>query len=537
MHRREFLQAVGCGAAIVTATGLSRSMARPANRPSSVKAPEGRPNVVFLMADDHRAFSMGCAGNRQIETPNLDRLADRGVLFDRCYATSPLCMASRATVFTGMYEYKTGCNFATGKLSGANWNNLSYAVLLRQAGYRTAFAGKWGFPLDVPDYPKHFDKWGGFQGAGQGSYTTAKNPSLKPYAKKHPHVTRALGAFGQDFIRESAAAGKPFCLSLSFKAPHKPHNVIDPADQKRYRGVTLDRPASFGEKGLDRLPIQAKLGRQYYQRKEWDEAHYQAHLTQYYQLISGVDAAVGMVVEELARQGVADNTVIIYTSDNGYFCGAHGLQGKVLPYDDASRIPLIVVDPRAASAGKKLRSNAIVGNIDFAPTILSLAGLAVPAKMDGKSLTSLIDAPTGSVRESMLLIQNWGWGNNDHNRGLAVVADSWKYIFWCYADPNVPPAEELFDLRTDPAEMTNLAGRAEASETLQKMRALYDEHHAHWSKHCVESVDYTRHRKTFDRNVPWREKAYRGFPKGGKSGSATALKGVYKELTGHAGPK
>ncbi|MCF7849459.1 MAG: sulfatase-like hydrolase/transferase, partial [Kiritimatiellales bacterium] len=121
-----------------------------------------RPNIVFLMADDHQAFSMGCAGNGQVLTPNMDRLAARGVVFDGCYSTSPLCMASRATVFTGMFEYKTGCNFLTGKLSADDWNNLSYAVLLRQAGYRTAFAGKWGFPLEVEDYQSQFDKWGGF---------------------------------------------------------------------------------------------------------------------------------------------------------------------------------------------------------------------------------------------------------------------------------------------------------------------------------------------------------------------------------------
>ena len=152
-----------------------------------------KPNIVFLMADDHRAYSLGCVGDRQIHTPNLDRLARQGLLFQRCYATSPLCMASRATVMTGLYEYKTGCNFSTGKLSAADWRR-SYPVLLREAGYRIAFAGKWGFPLEARDYAQQFHKWGGFEGAGQGSYVTARNPAMKPYARKHPHVTRALGA-------------------------------------------------------------------------------------------------------------------------------------------------------------------------------------------------------------------------------------------------------------------------------------------------------------------------------------------------------
>jgi arylsulfatase A-like enzyme len=167
------------------------------------------------MADDHRALSLGSRGNKEIITPNLDQLARDGISFTRCYATSPLCMASRATVMTGMFEYKTGCNFQTGKLSAQDWGQ-SYPVLMKRAGYRIAFAGKWGFPITVADYQETFDKWGGFQGAGQGHYETSKNPALLSYAKEYPHVSKALGAFGQDFIRESAKAGKAFaCLSVS----------------------------------------------------------------------------------------------------------------------------------------------------------------------------------------------------------------------------------------------------------------------------------------------------------------------------------
>jgi len=495
-----------------------------------------RPNIVFLMADDHRAYSLGCMGDRQIQTPSLDRLAEQGLVFERCYATSPLCMASRATVMTGLYEYKTGCNFATGKLSARDWAS-SYPVLLRKAGYRVAFAGKWGFPLEVRGYARQFDKWGGFEGAGQGSYATARNPAMKPYAREHPHVTRALGAFGRDFIRESAQAGAPFCLSLSFKAPHKPHNAIDPEDQKRYRGTRLDTPPNWGPDYLAKLPAQAKLGRQYVQRAEWDAEHFSEHMRAYYRLISGIDAAVGMVVAELERLGVADNTVVIYTSDNGYFCGAHGLQGKVLPYDDAALVPLIVRDPRAPAAARGRRSKAVVGNIDFAPTLLRLAGLDVPERMDGRSLLPLLADPAGRVRESMLVIQNWGWLNNDHNRGLAVATEDWKYIHWCYADDRVPPAEELFDLRADPRETANVAGDPANADTLERMRELYDRHHAHWATHCVDRDDYTRHRRIFSRHVPWRDKAYRGFGHAAAGSRARkALEAAYEDLTGHKPP-
>ncbi len=493
-----------------------------------------RPNIVFMMADDHQAGAMGCMGNREIETPNLDSLASGGLLFERCYATSPLCMASRATVFTGMYEYKTGCNFSTGKLSVADWNGLSYAVLLRQAGYRTAFAGKWGFPLDVKDYPDAFDKWGGFAGSSQGFYETEKNDALAGYAKDYPHVTRALGAFGRDFIRESAAAGEPFCLSLSFKAPHRPHNVIDPEDKKRYEGTRFSTPPNYGAAANKLHPIQPKLGRQYHQWPEWDPEHYQEHLRAYYQLISGVDTSVGMVMEALEAEGVADNTVIIYTSDNGYFCGSHGFQGKVLPYEEASRIPLIIRDPRGSSAGK--RTKAVVGNIDFAPTILKLAGLKAPAKMDGLSLLPVMDEPDRDLRDSLLVIQNWGWTNSDHNKGLAVVTKNHKYINWCYADENVPPAEELFDLVKDPLEMQNLAGNPEAAQVMMRMRQLYDKHHRHWSQHCVEAENYTRHRNVFDRTIPWQDKKYRGFSEGRGQGNKAIMR-IYEDLTGTKPPE
>ncbi len=483
------------------------------------------------MADDHRAFAMGCAGDRNIRTPNIDELASKGVRFENCYATSPLCMASRATVMTGMYEYKTGCNFQTGKLSADNWSNLSYPVQLKKAGYRVAFAGKWGFPLDVSNYAEQFDKWGGFAGAGQGSYVTAKNRSLAPYAKRYPHVTRALGAFGRDFIRDCAPAEKPFCLSLSFKAPHNPHNTIDPDDQKLYQDTKLPKPDNWGPEYLDKLPVQPKLGRQYLQRSEWDADHYDDHMKHYYQLISGVDSAVGMVLEELQSQGVADNTVVIYTSDNGYFCGAHGLQGKVLPYDDASLIPLIIYDPRSHTGQKHLTSEAVAGNIDFAPTILDLAQLPIPERMDGKSLVPLIERSSEKIHESMLVIQNWGVAHDDHTKGLAVVTEDWKYIVWCYADENVPPAEELFDLKKDPLETRNLLGESEMRPVLEKMRKLYDMHHEHWAERCVDSEDYTRHRRIFDRRIPWRKKNYRDHNFRTVKESR-GLKAAYKELTG-----
>jgi arylsulfatase A-like enzyme len=316
-------------------------------------------------------------------------------------------------------------------------------------------------------------------------------------------------------------------LSLSFKAPHKPHNFVESETETYYEGMTFSKMASWGAKGLDLLPLQPKLSRQYAQRNGWiDEKAYQRHLRVYYQLISGIDIAIGMVLKELERQGVADNTVVIYTSDNGYFCGAHGLQGKVLPYDDASLIPLIIRYPRTGVRNRT--SRAVVGNIDFAPTMLDYAGLPVAKRMDGISIRPVVNESKTRVRDAMLLVQNWGWINNDHSRGLAVATEQHKYIHWCYADQNVPPSEELFDTDKDPDELNNLADDPEAGIILAKMQAFYDQFHRHWSEYCVDSEDYTRHRQIFSRHVPWQEKQFRDSTRKG----AVNMENIYQELTG-----
>ena len=197
-----------------------------------------RPNIIFLLSDDQSTYSLGCYGNEDVKSPQLDRLANDGMVFDRHYDTTAICMASRASVMTGMYEYKHGTNFGHGDMLRKTWEN-SYPVLLRKNGYRTAFAGKFGFDLReepngkrLPMPENDFDMWGG--GPGQTNYSTAKNASMKHYAKDYPHSTRSYGAFGRDFILESAKAGKPFCLSISFKAPHKPATP-DPLDDHIYK--------------------------------------------------------------------------------------------------------------------------------------------------------------------------------------------------------------------------------------------------------------------------------------------------------------
>ncbi len=466
----------------------------------------GRPNLVFLLTDDQATITMGCYGNPDAQTPHLDRLAADGMVFDNHYDTTAICMASRANVMTGMYEYKTGCNFEHGAMLRTHWEK-SYPVLLRKAGYRTAFAGKFGF--EVAEVPKTkgvlpadaFDRWGG--GPGQTTYTTAKNKSMTAYAKDYPHSTLSYGAFGRDFIRASRDSGKPFCLSISFKASHRPVTP-DPRFDDVYANKTFTKPVNYGRQAGEHLSRQSKQGRQYERFESWNyDKDYDGVMRRYHQQIYGVDVAVGMIRDALKANGVADNTVVIFTSDNGFLCGSHGYGSKVLPYEESTRVPLIVFDPRHANSGKHLRSGALTGNVDFAPTLLTLAGLPVPANMDGKNLMPLYDDPQAAIHASLPLINVWG---PKACHSLGVITKDFKYVYWHYGADDFTPVEELFHLARDPHELHNAALNPEQKPQLERMRGLYDAAVAAWKKEAVPYHNYQPFGTLFDRRIPWDEK-------------------------------
>lgn len=458
------------------------------------------PNIIYLMADDQNTLSVGCYGNKDVLTPNMDKLANDGLKFNRHYNTTSICMASRANVMTGMYEYKTGTNFKHGDMKSNIWEK-SYPVLLRQKGYLTAFGGKFGFEVDGKGICKdEFDIWGG--GPGQTSYLTARNRSMVKYAKKYPHSTLSYGAFGQDVIKESVKQNKPFCLSISFKAPHKPSQP-DPRFDSIYKNKKFTKPANFGREYSKHLSEQSKNGRQYKRFTDWHyDTDYDTEMAKYYQLIYGVDVAIGMIREELEKQGIADNTVIIYTSDNGYICGAHGYGSKVLPMEESARVPLLIYDPRIKSAGKKKTVETLTGNIDFAPTILDLASVSIPKNMDGKSLIPIIQKSNKEIHDQMAFINVFG---PIATHSLTVLTKNWKYTYWWYAK-GMEPVEELFDLQNDPLELKNCAVGSKYKSLLKEMRKKYDEELNKWKAECVDYNDYQRFGILFDRNVSWDKK-------------------------------
>ena len=460
-----------------------------------------KPNIIFLMTDDQNVGSVGCYGNSEVLTPNMDKIGEEGIMFMRHYNTTAICMASRATVFTGMYEYKTGTNFDHGNMKPEVWGK-SYPVLLRDAGYFTAFAGKFGIEVEGKGLCEaDFDRWGG--SPGQTFYDTKLNASMAKYANDFPHSTISYGAFGQDVIREAVMQNKPFCLSISFKAPHRPVTP-DPKFDEVYAGKTFTKPANFGPEAGTHMSEQSKQGRQYKRFHEWGySTDYDGVMAKYYQLVYAVDVAIGMIMEELESQGIAANTVIIFTSDNGYICGAHGYASKVLPMEESSRAPLMIYDPRNKSTGKKLQCGSLTGNIDFAPTILDLAGASIPENMDGKSLVPLLENPNRDIHKQLAFINVWG---ALPTQSLTCITKDWKYTYWWYGDSEMEPMEELYNLVSDPLEMKNLAKDSISFNALNSMRVKYDAELEKWKHEAVDYNNYRPYITLFDRTIPWKHK-------------------------------
>ncbi len=465
-------------------------------------AAETRPNIIYLMTDDQTIGALGCYGNKDIITPNLDKLANDGVRFANHYDTTSICMASRSSVMTGLYEYRHGCNFSHGDMERRIFAE-SYPVKLRQAGYFTGFAGKIGFVIQgekFEAFEKECDVWAG--GPGQTNYKTAQNKGIAMYADAYPHCSRAYGAWAKDFMKSAKQSGKPFCMSISFKAPHLPFTP-DPIDLKLYESKTnFTRPLNYGVENGTHLSPQVHTSRAATGYREWVN-DYDHHVKLYYALITGVDAAVGMIREGLQSEGLAQNTVIIFTSDNGYNSGSHGFGDKVIPYEEGSKAPLIIFDPRLPKEHAGKVSEAVTGNVDMAATIFALSGVPAPEGIDGKSLLPLLNNPAGRVRDWMPLFNFWG---QQSAQSMAVVSSEWKYIYWYYGGKEMKPTEELFHLTQDRIEMANVASDSQLAAQLATARNAYDAEIAAMKAKVIKGHGHEPYPVLFDRTSAWETK-------------------------------
>lgn len=424
-------------------------------------APAGegqKPNLIFLLTDDQRWDTLGCMGNPIIKTPNIDSLAREGTLFPNNFTTTSICCASRATILSGRYAGTMDLHRFDKPLPEEAWRN-SYPMLLRTAGYRTGFVGKFGLGEPLPD--KDFDFWAGFP--GQGNYYEGI-----PFEGKH--ITRRMGEQAVEFLK-GCHPNQPFCLSVSFKAPHSNPEVADrpfapdPEDLKLYSDVEIPLTKTANEASRQRLPEFLRESEGYIRREAWFK-NVQETTRDYYRLITGVDRAVGEILAQLDRMGLRNNTVIVYTGDNGYFLGEKGFEGKWLMYEESIRTPLVIYDPRLPTKSHGLSLTAMTLNLDIAPTLLDYAGVEIPTAMKGHSLAPLTRSESSPERTEWYYEHLFAHPKIPRCEG--VRTEHMKYIR--YIDTQ-PVYEELYNLSLDPYEETNLAGLPEHEEVLKELRA------------------------------------------------------------------
>ena len=421
-----------------------------------------RPNILFLLTDDQRWDTLGAMGNAIIKTPNLDRLAAQGVTFRNNFCTTAICMSSRASILTGLYMRAHGINDFHTPLRPADFDR-TYPALMRAAGYRTGFIGKWGVGDDMPR--DRFDYFKGFPGQGRYFEKGATD-----------HLTNIQGEQAEEFL-DGCRADQPWCLSVSFKAPHAQDEdpkqyLYDPALASLYRDAVIPVPKTAAPEYFERMPdvFRDCEGRTRWRWRFDTPAHYQEMVKAYYRLITGVDIVAGRIRQALADRDFDRNTVVVFTSDNGYFLGERGMADKWLMYEESIRTPLIVYDPRRP--GRGLTRTEMTLNIDLAPTLLDLAGVPAPGCMHGRSLGPLLGAAKPAWRREWFYEHHFQLPPKSLTpRSEGIRTEDWKYIR--YIDTR-PVREELYDLRRDPLEEHNLAGDPRHRDRLATLRSRWE---------------------------------------------------------------
>lgn len=443
--------------------------------PCPADEPPPRPNIVFVLMDDLRWDELGCTGHPFARTPHIDRIAREGVLFRNAFATTPLCSPSRASFLTGKYPHTHGVIDNTDR-SALSHRLVTFPRQLHEAGYETGYVGKWHMGNDDSRRPG-FDYWVSVK--GQGTYLDPEINDNGRVQKVEGYVTDLFNDRAVSFITQ--ARTKPFLLYIAHKAVHPDlvqfddGRLSDPSAGKfvpaerhrtRYAGEPIPRRANVADR-LDGKPaLQRKidglppLGPS---TGTSDET-----IRDRLRVMMAVEDGVGRIFAALEQTGQLDRTLLVFTSDHGYFYGEHGLSvERRLAYEEAIRIPLLMRYPRLIPAGKTL--DPIVLSLDLAPTLLEIGRARTPPGLAGRSLVPLLEGRPWTPRRSFLIeyfsdsvfprIRNMGY--------QAVRTDRWKYIHYF----ELPNMDELYDLQSDPFEMRNLIAEPPAQPTLKAMQA------------------------------------------------------------------
>jgi arylsulfatase A-like enzyme len=516
MRRKSLWLFVGLGVLVV---GSYLAIRRP--------APATPPNIIVIMADDHAEQAISAYGSTLIRTPNIDRLADEGIRFRASFVTNAICAPSRAVLLTGMYSHRNGLRDNRDEFDGSQ---MTFPKLLQQAGYETALVGKWHLKTE----PTGFDHWKVLIGQGHSYRPVFSDNGVEV---EHPgYVTDLITDFALEFL-ETRDTGKPFCLLYQHSAPHRnwmpsPKHLdlfadrefaLPPTFRDDYKGRPAAREADMRIADMY-LSLDMKLQEGSYERETgtggdpefdpepawrdayarmsaeekaaWDaryepinrafaddppegagltEWKFQRYLEDYLRCVASIDDNLGRLLDRLDELGLSDNTIVIYTSDQGFFLGEHGWYDKRFMYEESMRTPLIIRYPNEITAGQV--ADALVVNLDTAPTILDFAGVPVPPHMQGRSLRPLTLGQTPHDWRHGVYYHYYEYPHGWHrvHPHYGVRTDRYKLIHF-YGELDV---WELYDLEKDPHELTNVYGDAEYSDItetlLEQLRTLQRE--------------------------------------------------------------
>ncbi|MEM9609576.1 MAG: sulfatase [Actinomycetota bacterium] len=448
-----------------------------------------RPNLLFIMSDDHAAHAISAYGSRINRTPQLDRLADGGMRFDAAFCTNSICTPSRAAILAGTYNHVNGVTTLDTHMDNALW---TFPKELQAAGYQTAMVGKWHLGHGPGHDPTGFDWWRVLP--GQGHY---HNPVMLEaggrVVERGGYVTDLITNDCLDFL-DRRDPDRPFALLCHHKAPHRTWEP-DAKHWTMYEDETIPEPETFRDdlagrsqvvqaarmRMLDLDPI-TDLKATVPEGLTLDEEiswRYQRYIKDYLRVVASIDDNVGRLLDRLDAEGIADDTIVVYTSDQGFFLGDHGWFDKRLMYEESLSMPLLIRYPRLVEAGSSC--DEIVVNVDFGPTFLELCGLGAPDHVQGRSFASLLAAERPDDWPGSMYYRYWMHRDGAHLAPAHYGVRTRRHKLICFYNdpldqvgangPADPPEWELYDLEADPYETDNLVSDPAAAGVLGELSA------------------------------------------------------------------
>ena len=455
---------------------------------SSMPSPHKRPNIVLILTDDHASHAIGAYGSVVNSTPRIDEIAQAGVRLDNCFCTNALCTPSRASILTGTYSHVNGVTTLETPIDASQ---PTFVSQLREAGYRTGIVGKWHMGEGPGHDPEGFDYWAVLR--DQGEYFDPQILTSDGVRVEPGYATDVITDLALGWL-ESLSGEEPWCLLIHHKAPHRPWEP-----DEKHKGMYRDPipvPSTFDDDYATRssaahraamriadhltltdLKVAPPEGLTYEQAAVWK---YQRYMEDYLACVASVDDNVGRVIDWMRERGVFDDTLTMYTSDQGFFLGDHGWFDKRFMYDESLRMPLVLSCPSRIPAREEPLTQ-IVTNVDFAQTILDAAGIAPHERMQGVSIwPQLTEDPHAPTREAMYYRYFENDDINHHAFAHYGIRTEHHKLIYFYNDglglpgssPHTyPPEWEMYDLHADPHELRNIYHDPAHHELREQLKA------------------------------------------------------------------